>query len=61
MGNRDGFVWQPVPEFNYIDGLVYAKLKDVKVQPSEVCDDTDFLRRLYMRPRAAPEFNVGHV
>ena len=24
MGDRAGFVWRTVPEFNYIDGLVYA-------------------------------------
>ena len=48
MGNRAGFAWQPVPEFNYIDGLVYAKLKDMKILPSDVCGDADFLRRLYL-------------
>jgi hypothetical protein len=48
MGDRGGFAWQPVPEFNYIDGLVYAKLKEVKIQPSEVCGDADFIRRLYL-------------
>ncbi len=42
MGKRDGFAWQPVPEFNYIDGLVYAKLKDMKILPSAVCGDADF-------------------
>ena len=46
MGNREGFAWQPVPEFNYIDSLVYAKLKEVKIQPSDVCADADFIRRL---------------
>jgi hypothetical protein len=48
MGDRSGFAWQPVPEFNYIDTLVYAKLKDVKIQPSDVCSDADFVRRLYL-------------
>ncbi len=48
MGDRGGFAWQSVPEFNYIDGLVYAKLKDMKILPSEVCGDADFLRRLYL-------------
>ncbi|MGF1578991.1 MAG: Ig-like domain-containing protein [Gemmataceae bacterium] len=32
MGDRRGFVWKEVPEYNYIDSLVYAKLKRVKVQ-----------------------------
>src|SRR6266498_1827266 len=48
MGDRTGFAWQPVPEFNWIDSLVYDKLKDVKIQPSELCGDADFLRRLYL-------------
>jgi Protein of unknown function (DUF1553)/Protein of unknown function (DUF1549)/Bacterial Ig-like domain (group 2) len=48
MGDRGGFAWQAVPEFNYIDGLVYAKLKDMKILPSDVCGDADFLRRLYL-------------
>lgn len=48
MGDRSGFAWQPVPEFNYIDGLVYEKLKEVKIQPSEVCSDADFIRRLHL-------------
>jgi hypothetical protein len=48
MGDRSGFVWQPVPEYNWIDTLVYEKLKQVKVQPSDVCTDAEFLRRLYL-------------
>lgn len=48
MGDRSGFVWQDVPEFNWIDTLVYEKLKQVKVQPSEVCGDSDFIRRIYI-------------
>ena len=36
MGDRSGFAWKPVPEFNYIDGLVYAKLKEMKILPSDV-------------------------
>ncbi len=48
MGDRSGFAWQNVSEFNYIDGLVYDKLKQVKVQPSDVCSDTDFIRRVHI-------------
>lgn len=48
MGERGGFVWQPVQEFNYVDNLVYEKLKEVKIQPSGVCTDADFIRRLYL-------------
>ncbi|MBI3412338.1 MAG: DUF1553 domain-containing protein [Planctomycetes bacterium] len=48
MGDRTGFAWQEVPEFNWIDTLVYQKLKAVKIQPSDVCSDADFIRRLYL-------------
>lgn len=48
MGDRTGFQWQSVPEYNWIDTLVYDKLKKVKVQPSDVCTDVEFVRRLYL-------------
>jgi hypothetical protein len=48
MGDRSGFAWQPVPEYNWIDSLVYEKLKQVKVLPSDVCSDDEFLRRIYL-------------
>jgi hypothetical protein len=48
MGDRSGFAWKDTPEFNFIDGLVYDKLKQVKVLPSEPCTDAEFIRRLYL-------------
>lgn len=48
MGDRSGFVWRDVPEHNYIDALVYDKLKRVKIQPSELCTDAEFLRRVHL-------------
>jgi len=30
---------------NYIDGLIYAKLRKLRMRPSELCDDATFLRR----------------
>jgi hypothetical protein len=48
MGDRSGFEWQPRPVHNFIDELVDAKLKKVKVQPSELADDAEFLRRVYI-------------
>ncbi len=48
MGDRSGFAWKEVPKYNYIDNLVYDKLKQVKVLPSEVCTDSEFVRRLYL-------------
>jgi hypothetical protein len=33
---------------NYIDDLVHTKLKKLRIRPSELCDDTTFLRRAYL-------------
>jgi hypothetical protein len=40
------FQWQEVPANNYIDELVYDKLKRLRIQPSELCSDTEFIRRV---------------
>jgi hypothetical protein len=48
MGDRSDFEWKETPENNVIDSLVYAKLKKVKVLPSELAADGDFLRRAYL-------------
>jgi hypothetical protein len=48
MGDRSGFAWQDAPEFNFIDTLVYEKLRRVKVPPSHICEDTEFIRRVYL-------------
>ncbi len=39
------FAWPSTPESNYIDTLVNAKLKKLRITPSELCSDEDFLRR----------------
>ncbi|WP_254508385.1 DUF1549 and DUF1553 domain-containing protein [Anatilimnocola floriformis] len=48
MGDRSGFAWQQPGSNNYIDDLVYKKLQQVKVLPSELCSDDEFIRRLYI-------------
>jgi hypothetical protein len=48
MGERKGYQWHDVPEYGYIDTLVDAKLKQMKILPSELCDDAAFIRRLYL-------------
>jgi hypothetical protein len=37
-----------IKDNNYIDGLVDAKLKKLRIVPSAVCDDETFLRRAYI-------------
>jgi hypothetical protein len=54
MGDRSGFAWKDVPVNNYIDTLVYDKLKSVKVQPSELCTDAEFIRRVYIDVTGLP-------
>jgi hypothetical protein len=46
MGDRSGYAWKNVPEFNYIDELVDEKLKQVKILPSDLCSDAEFIRRV---------------
>jgi hypothetical protein len=48
MGDRSGFVWQDAPAYNYIDTLVDAKLKQIKVLPSALCTDAEFIRRVFL-------------
>jgi hypothetical protein len=42
----DHFVWSDTPEANFIDTLVFDKLKKLHLAPSELCDDETFLRRV---------------
>jgi len=37
-----------LPEHNFIDQLVHAKLKKLNVRPSDLADDAEFLRRVYL-------------
>jgi hypothetical protein len=46
MGDRTGFKWTDVPEYSFIDKQVNAKLKKMKIQPSELCTDAEFIRRV---------------
>ncbi|MBI3837363.1 MAG: hypothetical protein HY288_05450, partial [Planctomycetia bacterium] len=46
MGDRSGYEWKDLPANNYVDELVYDKLKRVKSLPSELCTDAEFIRRV---------------
>ncbi len=46
MGNRDGFVWKQPAANNKIDEFTAAKWRRLKIQPSELCTDTEFIRRV---------------
>ncbi|AMV40660.1 DUF1549 domain-containing protein [Planctomyces sp. SH-PL62] len=45
MGDRTGFAWTPPPSYGRIDDLVAAKWERLKIQPSDLCTDAEFLRR----------------
>jgi len=44
----DNFRWPGTPETNYIDTLVFDKLRKLHMAPSELCSDEMFLRRVYL-------------
>ncbi len=44
----DKFVWPNTPEHNYIDALVFDKLKKLHHAPSDLCSDEQFLRRVFL-------------
>jgi hypothetical protein len=44
----EGFHWSAPPAANYIDELVYEKLRQLQYEPSELCSDNEFVRRVYL-------------
>jgi hypothetical protein len=45
LNPKPGFVWKPLPQYNYIDQLIDAKVRPLKIQPSPLVGDAEFLRR----------------
>jgi hypothetical protein len=48
MGDRTGFAWKQPETWNKIDELVAQKWQRMKIEPSGVCSDEDFLRRIHL-------------
>ena len=48
MGDRSGFVWKEIQAFNAIDEAAITKWKRMKILPSDLCTDTEFVRRIYL-------------
>ena len=48
MGQRDGFQWQQPETWSRIDDLVAKKWERMKVLPSGLATDEEFLRRVYL-------------
>lgn len=45
LNPKPGFTWAALPQHNYIDQLIDAKLKKLRIQPSGPASDAEFLRR----------------
>ncbi len=43
-----GFARSEVPKGNVVDATVFAKLNRMRIRPSELCSDREFLRRAYL-------------
>ncbi len=43
-----GFTWSNPAEHNFVDNLVFDKLKQLQILPSDLCTDEEFLRRAYL-------------
>ena len=48
MGDRSGFAWSEPEKWNKIDGFTAAKWQRLKILPSGLCTDEEFLRRIFL-------------
>jgi hypothetical protein len=46
LNPKPGFAWKALPQHNYIDTHIDAKLQKLHIQPSPLADDATFLRRV---------------
>ena len=46
MGDRTGFAWEQPPAYNRVDELTASKWERMKIKPSDLCTDEEFLRRV---------------
>ncbi|MEZ6052982.1 MAG: DUF1549 domain-containing protein [Planctomycetaceae bacterium] len=48
MGDRTGFVWEQPETWSHLDELVADKWERMKIAPSGLCTDAEFIRRVYL-------------
>lgn len=48
MGDREGFVWEAPETWTEVDKLIASKWQRMKIQPSGLCSDAEFIRRVYL-------------
>ncbi len=60
LNPNPGFAWNNLPQHNYIDELIDAKLKRLKILPSPAVDDAEFLRRVSLDLIGIPPTPAGN-
>jgi hypothetical protein len=48
IAERPNFAWANVQPFNFVDDHVFARLKKLRMNPSDLCSDTVFVRRAHL-------------
>ncbi len=48
LNPEPGFEWSALPQYNYVDKHIDAKLERLKIQAAPLADDATFLRRVYL-------------
>jgi hypothetical protein len=48
VSSRPDFMWSGAPAQNFIDEHVFSRLRKLRTNPSELCTDSEFLRRAYL-------------
>ncbi len=48
LADVPGFKWPAPAESNYVDKLVFEKLRRLQIAPSELCGDEEFVRRVHL-------------
>ena len=48
LADVENFEWNDPAEHNYVDRFVFSKLDQLKILPSDICSDEEFLRRVYL-------------
>ncbi len=61
MGDRKGFTWKAPETWGEIDKLVAAKWERMKLQPSELCSDEEFVRRIHLDLTGCLRLPTGQV
>ncbi len=54
MGDRTEFEWEQPESWGHIDELVANKWERMKIRPSDLCTDADYVRRVYLDMTGLP-------